>query len=85
MTKSEMVAIAKARKTSGASDETKVEVAISMLNTGSFAENAKYTVGQFFWDSECWNHGNYEHVWLRKPERITRIKDSPSVEPSFED
>ena len=66
MTKTEMVAIAKALKTSGASDETKVEVAISMLNTGSFAENAKYTVGQFFWDSECWNHGNYEHVWLRK-------------------
>lgn len=66
MTKSEMVAIAKALKTSGASDETKVEVAISMLNTGSFAENAKYTHGNFFWDSECSNLGDYTHVWLRK-------------------
>ena len=66
MTRSEMIAIAKALKTSDASNDTKVEIAIAMLNTGSFSENAKYTAGQFFFDSECGDRGEYHHVWLRK-------------------
>ena len=86
MTKSEIVAIAQSLKASGASNDIKEDMAITLLNLGAFltskGNTTQYTFHDYMSDSECSVGSKFLEVFLKVTKKDEQRREALSKLPN---